>query len=131
MAHGDKRRRQFVEALRYPQQWTRRIAQGRRFDEPPEIINQCCVTFAQASSPPPSDACDPRQAAARKEQERGRICAAEKRLHCLLSARAKGQLFAKDAAAKACFWPTSPGEPASSMTSRLSATMEWRATRQT
>jgi hypothetical protein len=49
VAHGDKRRRQFVEALRHPQQWTHRIAQSRRFDEPPEIIKQRRVTFAQSS----------------------------------------------------------------------------------
>jgi hypothetical protein len=49
VAHSDKRRRQFVEALRHPQQWTHRIAQSRRFDELPEIIKQRWVTFAQPS----------------------------------------------------------------------------------
>jgi len=49
MAHGDKRRRQLVEALRHPQERADRIAQRRRFDKTLEIVEQRRVRFRQGS----------------------------------------------------------------------------------
>jgi hypothetical protein len=49
MAHGGKRCRQFLAALRHPQQRTHRIAQRGRFDDMLEIVEQRCVTFTLSS----------------------------------------------------------------------------------
>jgi hypothetical protein len=47
--HGDKRGRKLVEAFRHPKQRADRIAQRRRLDETPEIIEQRRVCFRQRS----------------------------------------------------------------------------------